>query len=79
MKNADKWFEVWFSEGEDILPHYFLIVTPSPVNHEMVLIIDPQENNKVILQPQTYADAVLWLREDEYIQVKGRVFSDDIN
>jgi hypothetical protein len=77
MIHDDKWFEVWFSEGQDVLPYYLLVVTPDPGNPGRVVVIDPKENNRVVYQGQSYEDTMLWLKEDEYSQVEGREFPDD--
>lgn len=73
----DKWFEVWFSEGDSVIPYYLLVVTPDANNPGVVVVLDPKENNKVVYQGQSYEDTVLWLREDEYSLVEGREFPDD--
>jgi hypothetical protein len=77
MTYDDKWFEVWFSEGTEVVPYYLLIVTPDQINAGQVLVLDPKENNKVVHQGQSYEDTLLWLKEDEYSPVEGRVFPDD--
>ena len=73
----DKWFEVWYSQGEDVIPTYLLIVTPDPNQSDLVLVFDPHEKNRVVHQGQSYQDTRLWLSEDEYYLVDGRVFPDD--
>ena len=73
----DKWFEIWYSEGEDIIPTYLLVVTPNPENLSRILIIDPAEKGKVVYEGKDYEDATDWLVEDEYSLVNGRIFPDD--
>lgn len=73
----DKWFEVWYSDGEDVNPTYLLIVTPNPKNPSQILVIDPYQKNKVLYKAKDYEDAVCWLQEDEYDLVEGRIFPDD--
>jgi hypothetical protein len=75
--SEDKWFEVWFTEGHDVIPTYLLIVTPDPKQLDLVLVLDPYEKNGVVHQGQNYDDTRLWLSEDEYYLVDGRVFPDD--
>jgi hypothetical protein len=75
--SKDKWFEVWFDEEEDVIPTYLLIVTPDPKQSNLVLVVDSHENNRVIHQGQNYEATRLWLQEDEYSLVDGRVFTDD--
>lgn len=77
MIHENKWFEVWFSEGEDVVPTYLLIVTPDPENTSQVIVLDPKENYKVIHQGESYENTVMWLAEDEYSLVDGRQFPDD--
>ena len=73
----DRWFEVWFVEGEDVAPTYLLIVTPDKNRPGYVVVVDPQEKYKVVHQGEKYDDTRLWLREDEFSLVDGRVFPDD--
>ena len=73
----DKWFEIWYSDGEDVVPTYLLIVTPNPHANGQILVLDPQLNNKIVFEAKDYEDAFYWLREDEYTVVDGRQFPDD--
>lgn len=73
----DKWFEIWYVDGVDIVPHHLLIVTSNPENRSRVLIIDPYDNGKVVYEAKNYDDATDWLGEDEYSLVNGRIFPDD--
>ncbi len=73
----DKWFEVWYSEGDDVLPCHLLVATPNSENRSRVLIMSPCEGNKVVFEGKDYEEARLWLLEDEYTQVVGREFPDD--
>jgi len=73
----DKWFEIWFSEGTDVVPYHLLIVTPDPGNTSLITVLDPKENYKVVHQGESYENTVLWLKEDEYSLVEGREFPDD--
>lgn len=75
--SEDRWFEVWFDQGEDAVPSWILIVTPDKTNPGFVIVSDPQENYRVIHSGQDYEDTRLWLQEDEYSLVDGRVFPDD--
>lgn len=74
----DRWFEVWFDPGSDILPAYLLIVTPDPANPGGVLVCDPSKNNRVVYEGANYERTCIWLSEDEYELVEGRMFVDDI-
>lgn len=73
----DKWFEVWFAEGEDGGPSYLLILKPDTTIPEKVMVINPQEGYKIIRSGQSYEDIRLWLLEDEFSLVEGREFSED--
>jgi hypothetical protein len=74
--SEDRWFEVWFSPGEDLRPTWLLVVTPDTANPGRVLVFDPQENYKTVYQGHDYEEARLWLNEDEY-ELVDRVFPDD--
>jgi len=74
---ADRWFEVWFSEGDNGMPSWLLLVTPDSKNPGQVMVIDPQENYKVVYQDHNYEDTRLWLLEDEFSRVEGRMIVDE--
>jgi hypothetical protein len=46
--SEDKWFEVWFDQGEDAVPTWILIVTPDKTNPGLVIVSDPQENYRFV-------------------------------
>jgi hypothetical protein len=75
--SEDRWFEIWFTDGEDIVPTYLLLVSPDKERPGGVVVNDPQMNYATIYRGQNYEDTRLWLEEDEYSLVKGRVFPDD--
>ena len=75
--HEDRWFEVWFTQGEDLLPTWLLVVIPDVLAPNQVLIHDPLSNNKLVYRASSYDDAVNWLCEDEYELVRGRIFPDD--
>jgi len=72
----DRWFEVWFSPGEDLRPTWLLIVTPDRATPGHVVVYDPQENFRIIHRGD-YENILQWLGEDEYSLVEGRMFPDD--
>jgi hypothetical protein len=74
----DKWFEVWFAEGEDGSPSYLLILKPDTTTPGKVMVIDPHEGNKIIRSGQDYEETRLWLLEDEFSLVEGREFSQGV-
>jgi hypothetical protein len=73
----DKWFEVWFAEGEDVGPSYLLILISDTTNPGKVVVIDPQEGYKIIRNGHSYEATRLWLLEDEFSLVEGRMFPND--
>lgn len=75
--SEERWFEVWYSQGEDVLPTWLLIVTADPSNPGLVLVYDPLEGYRIVHQGDNYQNTCLWLGEDEYELVDGRVFPDD--
>jgi len=77
MSVSDRWFEVWFDQGEDLLPTYLLVVIPDTARPGLVLVCDPLENYRVVHEGQNYEETRFWLTEDEYFRVTGRVFLDD--
>lgn len=66
-----EWYEVWVDESTKI--PYVLFLCPDPNSSGRMLIIDPKENNQVIQNLPDYNTAVLWLTEDEYTRVEGRM------
>lgn len=73
----DKWFEIWFSEGVDVIPACLYVVTPDPQRLGYVLVVDPQKNNEVLSEGKSYEETENWLLEDEFRVVRGREFPDD--
>lgn len=73
----DHWFEVWFTQGDNLIPTWLLIVIPDLENPGKVLICDPLANNKVVFLADDYEKATDWLVEDEYELVEGRQFEID--
>ena len=70
----DKWFEVWFDQGSELWPVWFLVVIPDLDNPGLVQVYDPFEK-RIIHKGQNYEDTCLWLAEDEYSLVSGRIRS----
>lgn len=73
----DKWFEIWFSDGIDVIPACFYIVTPDPKKNGHIVVLDPLKNNEAVFEGQNYEATCLWLGEDEFQLVNGREFPDD--
>ncbi len=73
----DKWFEIWYSEGKEVIPYYLLMVTPNSNKLGEIIVIDPLKNNAVDFQGKNYEKVCSWLWDDEFHLVEGRVFPDD--
>ena len=72
----DKWFEVWREGSEP--PHiHLLVVMPDDKKSGCVVVLDPKDNYKIVHQGQNYEATCLWLGEDEFELVEGRVFPND--
>jgi hypothetical protein len=67
------WYEVWVDEG--LTPPYVLLVLPDVANK--VVVFDPKEN-RIAHEASGYEDAKLWLQEDEYRRVEGRMTPDEL-
>lgn len=65
------WYEVWVDEGLDV--PYVLLVRPCGADSARVEIIDPFQRCQVVYQAQDYESAKIWLLEDEYTRVEGRM------
>jgi hypothetical protein len=65
------WYEVWVDESTDV--PYALFVFPDTARIGGIVIIDPKEGDKVVYVASTYEEAKLWLLEDEYTRVEGRM------
>jgi hypothetical protein len=65
------WYEVWADDG--LAPPYVLLVVPR--DNGTVAVFDPKEN-KVVYEAPGYEDVKLWLLEDEYRLVEGRMIPD---
>jgi hypothetical protein len=73
----DKWFEVCYYEGEDIVPYYLLVVATNVENRSEILVTDPCRNHAIEFRSTDYEEVRNWLLEDERQQVMGREFPDD--
>ena len=74
--SEDRWFEVWYSDGEDLRPTWLLVVTPDLSRPGNYLVYDPQEHNRIVSQGD-YESTIYYLREDDYSLVEGWMFPDD--
>lgn len=73
----DRWFEIWYSEGEEYQPDYLLLVMPNLKDKSGIIILDTQKNNEIIYRSKDYEKICDWLWADEFHLVKGRTFPDD--
>jgi hypothetical protein len=64
--------EVWTDTTTEI--PYVLLLTGNET--ENCKIYDPAENYKIAFSCDTYEKAKLWLLEDEYVKVTGRIKQD---
>ncbi len=65
------WYEVWVDEGKTM--PYLLLLLPQQGSQAGVIVVDPNENYRIVHQAANYESAKLWLLEDEYTQVDGRM------
>ncbi len=68
------WYEIWVDESPEF--PYILLLCPNKNDSKELLIIDPQEKNSIIQRMADYESAKLWLNEDEYTLVDGRMTLD---
>lgn len=74
----NRWFEIWSSPGAGALrPTWLYVVTPDEERPGQIQVFDPQENYRIVYQGKDYEDTLMWLTEDEYELVQGRMFPDD--
>ncbi|MEO1143555.1 MAG: hypothetical protein AAFW66_14645 [Pseudomonadota bacterium] len=64
-----KWYEVW----SDVSPGYPYILILSAKEDGRFVVSDPKEGNKVVYSSNEYEEAKLWLLEDEFTLVSGRM------
>jgi hypothetical protein len=69
-----EWYEVWADETHDI--PYILLLYPSKTETGKFCIVDPKEDNRIVDTLADYDSAKLWLLEDEFTLVKGRMFDE---
>lgn len=62
------WYEVWADNGLD--PPYVLVLVPR--QDGKFDVFDPKEG-RVAFQGASYDEAKLWLLEEEYSRVEGRM------
>ena len=65
------WYELWVDKSTPVPYVLFVCLNQSPA--EEILIIDPKENNQLVITMPDYETAKLWLLEQEYMFVSGRM------
>ena len=67
---VDEWkfVEAWI-DATSYQPAVLLLVLRESGIYE---VIDPSSNYSVILKADSYKEAMMWVQEDEYVQIKGR-------
>ena len=72
----DNWsfLEVWVDPMQS--PPYLLMLTGDTKG--IFQIFDPVENYKVVLTSHSYEEAKLWLLEDEFEPIKGKLYSAEV-
>lgn len=73
VNNNWEFAEVWMDAM--LSPPYILLLLGDKAGN--CCIYDPAEGYKIIFTSLTYEEAQLWLLEDEYEPIEGRVFSDN--
>jgi hypothetical protein len=66
-----KWFEVWVDDS--MSTPYILIVTLDSQNPSSIIVLDPIKGFELAHQGYSYESVKLWLLEDEYRLVAGRM------
>lgn len=73
LRQADEWtfIEVW-TDATSKVPYLLLLVA----DQDGFKIYDPKDNYNEVFSASTYEEAKLWLVEDEYERVDGRITED---
>lgn len=69
VKNNWEFAEVWIDPM--LSPPYILLLLGDQSGHYCVY--DPAESYKIMFSSSTYKEAQLWLLEDEYEPIEGRL------
>lgn len=65
------WYETCVDESPAV--PYVLFVFPDPDCRDGVLIVDPKEADQVVFRACNYETARMWLLEDEFTRIEGRM------
>ncbi|WP_051039217.1 hypothetical protein [Nostoc sp. PCC 7524] len=74
MTNNWEFTEVWIDSM--LSPPYILLLLCD--SEENCQIYDPKQDDKVVFSSNNYEAAKLWLLEDEYEPVEGRLLSTEL-
>jgi hypothetical protein len=74
IKNDWEFTEVWIDPMLSP-PYILLLLCDSEGNCR---IYDPKQDDKVVFSSNNYESAKLWLLEDEYEPVKGRILAEEL-
>jgi hypothetical protein len=74
VKDDWEFAEVWMDAM--LFPPYVLLLLGDRAGH--CRVYNPAEGYKVIFISSTYEEAQLWLLEDEYEPIEGRVVASDL-
>lgn len=73
LANNWQFTEIWI-DPTAILPYILMLLGDDQNNY---CVIDPIQNYKIIFACSSYEEAKIWLLEDEYELVKGRLIIDN--
>jgi hypothetical protein len=74
LANDWKFTELWIDPTAS--PPYVLILLSDDSGYSQVY--DPAQNYQVVFSSSTYEEAKLWLLEDEYERVDGRLLAEQV-
>ncbi|BAY17405.1 hypothetical protein NIES21_32430 [Anabaenopsis circularis NIES-21] len=74
MRNKPEFTEVWIDPM--LSPPYILLLLCN--SDQNCQIYDPAQNYKVIFSSNNYEAAKLWLLEDEYEPIEGRLLANEL-
>lgn len=69
------WYEVWVDDG--LSNPYILIVTHDSTDAARIIVIDPLKGYETVHHDNDYEAVKLWLLEDEYRWIDGRMSTSD--
>jgi hypothetical protein len=69
-----EWFEVWAHVGSLT---YLMVVRPAPSRGGQIVVLDPKEDDRIVFEGENYEAVKLWLLEEEFSMVRGRVIPDN--